>query len=97
MTDSKNGRYQVKYRSETADDFKISVTVRGKAIKDSPFGLRMKKRDKNTSPGIIFHVLKISMLFIRKEQYSCMIIDYMSLKYLIKGYFLQLFMATKVE
>ena len=37
------------------------------------------------------------MLFIRKEQYSCMIIDYMSLKYLIKGYFLQLFMATKVE
>ena len=26
-----------------------------------------------------------------------MIIDYMSLKYLIKGYFLQLFMATKVE
>ena len=29
VTDSKNGRYQIKYRRETADDFKISVTVRG--------------------------------------------------------------------
>ena len=45
MTDSKNGRYQVKYRSETADDFKISVTVQGEAIKDSPFILRVRKRE----------------------------------------------------
>ena len=45
VTDSKNGRYQVKYRSETADDFKISVTVRGESIKDSPFRLRVRKRE----------------------------------------------------
>ncbi|XP_022787727.1 tripartite motif-containing protein 45-like isoform X2 [Stylophora pistillata] len=45
VTDSKNGRYQVKYRSETTGDFKISVTVRGEAIKDSPFTLRVRKRE----------------------------------------------------
>ena len=44
VTDSKNGRYRVKYSSETADDFKISVTVRGESIKDSPFRLRVRKR-----------------------------------------------------
>ena len=48
VTDSKNGRYQVKYSSETADDFKISVIVRGEAIKDSPFRLRVKKRETQT-------------------------------------------------
>ena len=48
VTDSKNGRYRVKYRSETADDFKISVTIRGEAIKDSPFRLRVKKREPQT-------------------------------------------------
>ena len=43
VTDSKNGRYRVKYSSETADDFKIYVTVRGESIKDSPFRLRVRK------------------------------------------------------
>ena len=32
VSDTKNGRYQVRYRSEAADDFKTSVTVRGEAI-----------------------------------------------------------------
>ena len=45
VTDTKNGRYQVRYRSDAADDFKISVTVRGEAIKDSPFRLRVRKRE----------------------------------------------------
>ena len=48
VTDSKNGRYQIKYRSETAGDFKISVTVRGEAIKDSPFRLRVRKSERET-------------------------------------------------
>ena len=48
VSDTKNGRYQVRYRSEAADDFKISVTVRGEAIKDSPFRLQVRKREIQT-------------------------------------------------
>ncbi|XP_066019048.1 E3 ubiquitin-protein ligase TRIM45 [Pocillopora verrucosa] len=60
VTDSKNGRYQIKYRSETADDFKISVTVRGEAIKDSPFRLQVKKRE--TQPFRQFHKYRFTSM-----------------------------------
>ena len=67
VTDSKNGRYRVKYKSETADDFKISVTIRGEAIKDSPFRLRVRKRETHT-----FHKVSFSCSgnfhFIKKER-----------------------------
>ena len=48
LTDCKNGRYQVKYTCETEGDWKISVAVRGEAIKDSPFRLRVRKREAQT-------------------------------------------------
>ena len=67
VTDSKNGRYQIKYRSETADDFKISVTVRGEAIKDSPFRLQVKKRETQTFHQVSFSCSK-NFHFIKKER-----------------------------
>ena len=48
VTDSKNGRYHVKYTCETEGDWKICVTVRGEAIKDIPFRLRVRKREAQT-------------------------------------------------
>ena len=67
VTDSKNGRYQIKYRSETADDFKISVTVRGEAIKDSPFRLQVKKRETQTFHQVSFSCSE-NIHFIQRER-----------------------------
>ena len=67
MTDSKNGRYQIKYRSETANDFKIPVTVRGEAIKDSPFRLQVKKRETQTFHQVSF-LCSENFHFIQKER-----------------------------
>ena len=67
MTDSKNGRYRVKYRSETADDIKILVTVRGEAINDSPFRLRVKKQETQTFHQVSFSCSK-NFHFIQKER-----------------------------
>ena len=67
VTDSKNGRYQIKYRSETADDFKISVTVRGESINDSPFRLQVKKKETQTFHQVSFSRSK-NFHFIQKER-----------------------------
>ena len=67
VTDSKNGRYQIKYRSETADDFKISVTVRGESINDSPFRLQVKKKETQTFHQVSFSCSK-NFHFIQKER-----------------------------
>ena len=67
VTDSKNGRYQIKYRSETADDFKISVTVRGESINDSPFRLQAKKKETQTFHQVSFSCSK-NFHFIQKER-----------------------------
>ena len=39
VTDCKNGQYLVKYRSDEGGDFNVSISVRGEAIKGSPFRL----------------------------------------------------------
>lgn len=39
VTDCKNGQYLVKYKSDTGGDFNVSISVRGEAIKGSPFRL----------------------------------------------------------
>ena len=44
ITDSKHGRYEVKYKLEEAGEFNVSITVRGEAIVSSPFLLKVKKR-----------------------------------------------------
>ena len=67
VSDTKNGRYQVRYRGEAADDFKISVTVRGEAIKDSPFRLQVKKRETQTFHQVSFSCSE-NFHFIQKER-----------------------------
>lgn len=54
VTDSKNGRYQVKYRCHAIGDFKISVAVRGEAVRGSPFVLHVKEETTKFSSGIFF-------------------------------------------
>ena len=44
ITDSKDGSYDVTYKSEDAGDFSVSITAGGKAIAGSPFGLQVKER-----------------------------------------------------
>ena len=44
ITDSKDGRYEVKYKLEGAGEFNVSITVRDEAIVGSPFLLKVKKR-----------------------------------------------------
>lgn len=39
ITDNKNGQYQVMYTSNEGGEFNVSITVKGEAIKDSPFRL----------------------------------------------------------
>lgn len=43
-TDYKNGRYQVMYTPNEGGDFNVSITVRGEAIKDSPFRLTVTEK-----------------------------------------------------
>jgi len=44
ITDYKNGHYQVMYSSNEAGEFNVSITVRGEAIKDSPFRLTVTEK-----------------------------------------------------
>ncbi|XP_078364658.1 E3 ubiquitin-protein ligase TRIM45-like isoform X2 [Oculina patagonica] len=44
VTDNKNGHYQVMYTPDTGGDFDVSITVRGEAIKGSPFRLSVAEK-----------------------------------------------------
>ena len=48
-TDYKNGRYQVMYTPNEGGDFNVSITVRGEAIKDSPFRLTVTEKTQSKS------------------------------------------------
>ena len=53
ITDSKNGQYLVKYKSGVGDDFKVSISVRGEAIKGSPFNLIVTEKTVTGLAGIM--------------------------------------------
>ena len=44
VTDCKNGQYVVKYKSDVGGDFNVSISVRGEAIKGSPFNLTVAEK-----------------------------------------------------
>ena len=52
ITDSKDGFYDVTYKSEDAGDFRVSKTVGGEAITGSPFGLKVKERASKSKQGV---------------------------------------------
>ena len=47
ITDAKDGCYEVRYRPEDAGEFRVSLTVRGETIKDSPFHLKVLETNRN--------------------------------------------------
>ena len=44
ISDTKSGRYEVKYKPEAAGEFSVSITVGSEAIPGSPFQLQVKER-----------------------------------------------------
>jgi len=60
VTDCKNGQYLVKYKSDVRGEFNVSISVRGEAIKGSPFNLTVKKK---TAKG-----LTVVKTVLQKEQ-----------------------------
>jgi len=57
VTDCKNGQYLVKYKSDVGGDFNVSISVRGQAIRGSPFNLTVKLKTAKGSTGTLKIVL----------------------------------------
>jgi len=57
VTDCKNGQYLVKYKSDVGGEFNVSISVRGEAIKGSPFNLTVKKKTAKGLTGTLNIVL----------------------------------------
>ena len=53
VTNSKNGQYHVKYKSDAGGDFNVSISVRGEAIKRSPFKLTVKEKTTKVLSGTL--------------------------------------------
>ena len=53
VTDNKNGHYQVMYTPDEGGDFNVSITVRGEAIKGSPFKLTVAEKATARFSGIV--------------------------------------------
>ena len=51
LTDCKNGQYVVRYKSDVGGDFNVSISVRGEAIKGSPFNLTVAEKTTKGSAG----------------------------------------------
>ena len=53
VTDCKNGQYVVRYKSDVGGDFNVSISVRGEAIKGSPFNLTVAEKKTKGSAGTL--------------------------------------------
>jgi len=53
VTDCKNGQYLVKYKSDVGGDFNVYISVRGQAIKGSPFNLTVAEKTMKGSEGTL--------------------------------------------
>lgn len=63
ITDYKNGHYQVMYTSNEAGEFNVSITVKGEAIKDSPFRLTVTEKTATSLSGTLSQVTFINAKF----------------------------------
>ena len=64
ITDCKNGQYLVKYKSDFGGDFNVSISVRGEAIKRSPFRLTVIEKTTKGLTGSLNFVLILLCLDI---------------------------------
>ena len=67
VTDYKNGHYQVMYSSNEAGEFNVSITVKGEAIKDSPFRLTVTEKTATGLSGTLSQVTFINAKFSRSN------------------------------
>lgn len=52
ITDCNNGQYLVKYKSDVGGVFNVSISVRGEAIKGSPFNLTVTGKTTKGSAAV---------------------------------------------